>query len=89
MSGDKGVGTVADPVADWVAVAAAIPWVAALIAVVTIAAISTRRVNGGIPEPAGLSLLPPPPAPLPPPPRPPKSGLGVPTSGLVGVEPAP
>ena len=47
MSGDKGVGTVADPVADWVAVAAAIPWVAALIAAVTIAAMSIWRVGGG------------------------------------------
>ena len=47
MSGDKGVGAVAAPAADWATVAAAIPWMAALMAAVTIAAISTGRVGGG------------------------------------------
>ena len=95
MSGDKGVGVSAAPVVGWEAVAAAMPWVAALMAAVTMAAISTGRAGGGgwwvihIPEPAGPPPLPLSPVPLPLLLIPPKGGPGVPTSGLAGVKPAP
>ena len=47
MSRDNGVGVVAAHAADWATVAAAIPWMAALMAAVTISAMSTGRVGGG------------------------------------------